>query len=169
MSKHAGVVRLFAIAAVISATTVFAEGTPGPDSALAARVADYWEAISTRDLSTAYRLEKQAHAREIDPLDYFEKGSTGFPLRAARIDGIEQNGDRATATISAATLIPLGGRVLEVPRQFKSEWERLDGDWYHVESKQVAVVAPPKASIEGSQSTPVDQAPPVVTPTPGER
>ncbi len=168
MSKHAGVVRLFAIAAVMTATIVVADSPSEPESALAARVAAYWQAIAARDLSTAYRIEKQAHARELDPFDYFEQQSAGIPLRAARVDNIEQDGDRATATITAASLVPLGGGVIEVPKRLESRWERLDGDWYHVESKQIRFESVPKQPVEEPRETPVDQAPPVASPTPAD-
>lgn len=109
-----------------------------PDPGLQARLAKYVEARLAGDWATAYRLELRSRNPEdpADPMLYYQERSKQKRLSKARVDGVTQEGDVATAKLSGVEILALGSHSFQVPRFFESRWQRAEGDWYQVEWRQ---------------------------------
>ena len=126
---------LMTILSLLASAAALAQTEVETDARLKARVGDYWSAVVASDWASTFRMEKKPQGPEapLDPLKYYEKKRVQMRFRVARIDKIEQEGDRATAKISGSQLLSLAGAAFNLPRFVESRWERVDGDWYHVE------------------------------------
>jgi hypothetical protein len=104
------------------------------DNKLRARVGEYWDAVAARDLATTYNLEKKSGdpLADPDPFSYYERQRKLPRMREARVETVEREGDRATARLAATQVLSLGFQAIQVPVFIESQWERLDGNWYHV-------------------------------------
>ncbi len=104
------------------------------DIKLRARVGEYWDAVAARDLATTYNLEKKSGdpLADPDPFSYYERQRKLPRMREVRVETVEREGDRATARLAATQLLSLGFQAIKVPVFIESQWEHLDGNWYHV-------------------------------------
>jgi hypothetical protein len=168
---------LTAVLSLLASNTALAQTDVQPDARLRARVGEYWNAVVASDWATTFRMEKRPQAQEapLDPMKYYEKKHAEKRFSVARIDKIEQEGDRATAKVSGSQLLSLAGAVFNLPRFIESRWERVDGDWYHVEwtyytppeilkvQQEAAAAAAAEAAREAAppeSALPPEQAPP---------
>ncbi len=103
------------------------------DPMLEQRVSQYWQAIRRADWATAYRLERDAQGpTPKDPFQYLNEKRTDFRLTQVQVESIEQLGDTATANIQGQIITNVGGVAIPLPDFYKSQWMRLDGNWFHV-------------------------------------
>ena len=105
------------------------------DAELQSRVSAYWTAYESQDWRTTYSLEKAAQMEPpLDPFKYYQTMESVDRVRVAGIEQYEQKGDLGSAVVVTTMVLPLGNTIIQVPRAFKTSWERSDGLWYHVES-----------------------------------
>jgi hypothetical protein len=106
------------------------------DTALREQIVTYWTAVAERDWSTTFGLEKPPEDEEpINPLTYYRQKDAELRFRNWALESIETQGaDQATAQVKTTLILPLGERAVDIPRTFISEWQRIEGTWYHVSS-----------------------------------
>lgn len=126
----------FSIAALLAVTSQALADTD-TDHNLQSRVATYWRAAFERDWETTYRMEKAVIEEDpsLNPFQYYGKKGAEPRYRNAKVVSVEQDGDTAIAVVAVAIIFPGGAAAFDVPKFYKSEWERVHGDWYHVQSR----------------------------------
>lgn len=104
------------------------------DNKLLTRVEEYWDAVTTRDWGTSYHLEKKTGdpLADLDPFSYYERQSKEPRMVTKVVETVEREGDRATARLAVTEYLSMGSQTIKIPKFIESQWERLDGNWYHV-------------------------------------
>lgn len=101
------------------------------EQALLTRVEQYWEALASHDVVTAYNLESEARPRgDLDPRALMPNPKIrieGFELGEPTIEGKE-----AVVPVSyKERLLDFAqGRYVQTVKT-QSRWVRIDGDWFH--------------------------------------
>lgn len=116
---------------------VFAVDENAGDQDLRVQVETYWNARAVNDWYTAYQLEKNpdTDGNPLNPSKYYVKNNSGPRLIQPRIESLSRDGDKAMAKVTVTQVMPLASVALKVPLYFESYWERIDGNWRHVEMK----------------------------------
>ncbi len=106
------------------------------DPKLKERVSEYWKATVVADWATTFRLEMKSRDTQspLDPMTYYQEQQSKNRFHAAIVDSIEVTEDKAIAKLSASEIKTIGANAFQIPRFIESRWERLNGDWYQVES-----------------------------------
>lgn len=107
--------------------------SPEADEILKQRVNQYLQALSVADMSTAYRLERDAQgAQPKDPFQYMNEKKKARRMSKFVVESIQQQGDSATAYVQSLVVTPIAAVSIPTPYFFKSHWVRMNGNWFHV-------------------------------------
>ncbi len=125
------------LAVLVTPRVIFAVDEDAEDQGLRVQVETYWNARAANDWFTAYQLEKNpgADGNPLNPTKYYAKNNSGPRLIQPKIESLTRDGDKAMARVSVTQVMPLASVALKVPLYFESYWERIDGNWRHVEMK----------------------------------
>lgn len=125
------------LAVLATPRVIFAVDENAEDQDLRVQVETYWNARAVNDWFTAYQLEKNpgTDGNPLNPTKYYAKNNAGPRLIQPKIESLTRDGDKAMARVSVTQVMPLASVALKVPLYFESYWERIDGNWRHVEKK----------------------------------
>jgi len=105
---------------------------------LRAAVTAYWTAMAEEDWQTTYLLERKGDEdASLSATEYYQSRQSIPRHVNPEIESVEEAGDEGAAVVSTGFVLPLGPSVVEVPRKYRSRWERSSGKWYHVSSEPI--------------------------------
>ena len=136
-------------------------GVAGGTTGVEARINSFWDALVARDWYTTYWMEKGAQEDPPrDALTYFDDMAKTARIAVYAIEGVQLEGNRATATISTEMVLILGGQGFAVPRLFSDHWVMVNGSWYHDtfydDAEEPNAMAGQSAALQGEAIQPPD-------------
>lgn len=133
---------LASVAAIVSAvalagcaTTGSAVSSDGDKEALKKRAEAYWALVRTNDKLGAWAYEAQSKDPKGSLEGYMKRGGITYDVVEVReVRSIE--GDKAIVDVFMRYSVPLA-RIRGQEAVAQDEWQRIDGQWYHVLKRSV--------------------------------
>jgi hypothetical protein len=101
-------------------------------------VTAYWKAMAEEDWQTTYVLERKSEPdTSLSATEYYQSRQSIPRHVNPKVESVDEGDDEGTAVVSTAFVLPLGPSAVEVPRTYRSRWERSSGKWYHVGSEPI--------------------------------
>lgn len=116
----------------VAAPAASQPANPEQVAAFRQRVEQYWSARQSRDITTVYGLESAAQ-----PGGWLKLENAmmlmGLPVRKAKVEEIQIEGERAKTKISAEVNIGTFGWT---PQAVEDPWVLVNGQWFHETTPQ---------------------------------
>lgn len=132
----AGAAAIVSAVALAGCATTGAGGTPSGDKeALKKRAEAYWALMRTNDKLAAWAYEAQSKDPKGSLEGYMKRGGVTYEVAEVRdVRSIE--GDKAIVDVFIRYSAPLI-RIKGQEAVAQDEWQRIDGQWYHVLRRSV--------------------------------
>lgn len=117
------------------------------------RAQAYWQARMIDDMAKAYTFENSLMRSQVPLMYYIRTIGTGIKLTGVEVNDARIDGDQADVFVGMEGhhMIP-GWHSTQTKRTLIDDWQKIDGEWFHVIDFHLIRAGKPRVNADGTMS-----------------